>query len=329
MARAIVRRLAADRAPTDDWPRGVRDDQGLGRLLAVIVRVFPSVHLRTPQGILGGDDFVMMAWSRIVQELAHRGTQEAVAALEALGDLPWAARPLAEARDRWRAATWSPSEPREILAVLHHDRRRVASDSQLLDALMSVLREIEEEDIRGKPGLLRLLWCPVEAAWKPRDEEDLSDLLATQLRLRMPGMLANREVQVVRGRGASPGQKVDILVQAPLVGPSRNQHPPTVVVEVKPNWNRDLEVTPDGQLARYLVGHPHCRAGLVLVGWYDCTAWDAGDPRRRAARRRARRPVEAELSAACASVGLALGKDVRVLGLDLHLGEDVPQGAQN
>lgn len=328
-ARAIVRRLAADRAPTDDWPRDVRDDEGLGRLLVVMARIFPDIHGRTPQGILSGDDFVMMAWSRIVQEFAQRGTQEAVAAFERLSDFPWAARPLAEARDRWRAATWSPPKPREILAVLHHDRRRVASDSQLLDALMSVLREIEEEDIRGKPGLLRLLWCPVEAAWRPRDEEDLSDLLATQLRLRMPGMLANREVQVVRRRGAAPGQKVDILVQALLVGPSRTQHPPTVVVEVKPNWNRDLEVTAEGQLARYLVGHPRCRAGLVLVGWYDCTAWDADDRRRGAARQRARRPVEAELSAACASVGVALGKDVRVLGLDLRLGEDVPQGAQN
>lgn len=178
------------------------------------------------------------------------------------------------------------------LAVLERltadPRHRIIDGSaQLLDVVTEALEAFHTE-LHGDLPLVSSLWDQTgtgRTTFKPKNEAKLSDEIARWLRraLAESGVVVNREVQVRRLRESAQNQSADIVVQATTAGPSPRTA--TVVIEVKCGWNRETLTAMPTQLAeRYLARQPDA-AGMYVVGWYLCPAWDPDDRRRRAAHR--------------------------------------------
>jgi hypothetical protein len=121
--------------------------------------------------------------------------------------------------------------------------------------------------------LAQYLWNETQQGWRPKDEESLSDLLKLHLErdIRNRGIVANREVQLRRRLATEPGEKTDILVDAvPLGGTDDGLG---VVIEVKGCWNPALLTAMETQLVGRYLDEFTGRAGLYVVGWYDCPVW--------------------------------------------------------
>src|SRR5204863_7760086 len=104
--------------------------------------------------------------------------------------------------------------------------------------------------------------------WWPAWEDDLSDLVATFLRLDLAGhrVVINREVQVVRPNLS--GQRLDITVQANPRPGFHAQQPVTVTAECKRCWNRGLDTDLEQQLVNRYLTKPGPHAGIFLVGFF-------------------------------------------------------------
>ena len=322
--RAVVMELARKIFPFDQWADRVGQEETLGLLVGLIMVVEPKIHEYSPSGSMGEKGFLWMLWNQILNSLVRRGTSRSVAVLEGFQEASWIEHSLSRARANLRSATWEPPSLDSLRSLLDQGRRRVESDRQLLDLVFEVLQAVEREDIRGKPdGKLRVLWTKSHGGWTPQPEEVLSLELKGHLARRLQGLVVDRCIQVRREQelsprlGGQPGEKPDMVVSAEGAAPE-----PMVLIEVKPSWNEGLRETLPNQLGRYLEGHPSCQAGLLVVGWYDSEEWDQQDARRRNASRR-NKAFRELLDSQAREVSAALGRDVRVLHLELGLERDL------
>jgi len=303
--RGALRHLAEAFFPQPRW-RSAPNEHTVAVLLGALDVLFPRAAERWVSGIMTGDDFVMLAWNTLVQDLSSRGTPEAVAELAAMDSTRFSAS-LAKAREVLRTQAWEPWTVEKVAEAL--ERPVVRTDAQLLDLLVDTFEIIEREDLRSKTGLLKFAWLTD----RPKSENDLSDLL--QFLLLKRGFQVTREEQLMSRRGDSPGEHIDLLVR---------QGEASVIVEVKPNWSRELDTVMNGQLGgRYLTEDPACQAGLMLLAWYDSSTWIAEDRRTRA-RSRDRNATLRMLEEQAGELGRKLGKDLRVTCLDLRLEQHAP-----
>ncbi|MDC2960453.1 hypothetical protein PO587_39130 [Streptomyces gilvifuscus] len=216
----------------------------------------------------------------VCRVLASRATHPAASALYRLArhypQLPQLAR---YARSTARAATdrsVQPLEPEQLIRLAtDHQARLVRDPRQLLDLVRESLTALEK-DLQGSNGTAITLWNrdrprfnSATQCW-PCWEDDLSDAVASFLRRDIGGhrVVVNREVQV--RRDGLPGLRTDIQIEAPA-HPDTGQQTLTVVIEVKGCWNPELP-TAQTQLRAYL-SEPDT-AGLLLVGYFDCTRWN-------------------------------------------------------
>jgi hypothetical protein len=208
----------------------------------------------------------------LIAALVERGEPEAVAAMEAIVDAcpqtPWLHWRLTQAREAVRRAAWRPPSPTELLMSLSDPRKRlVRNDEELLMVILASLERLHER-LHGWNGLVRSLWNEGASA-KPKEEDFLSDFVRDHLEHDLPGIVAQREVQVRRLKPRGGGERTDILVTATHPEPNVAQAIASVVIETKGCWNKELHTAMEHQLKqRYLIDSDH-RCGLYLVGWYQ------------------------------------------------------------
>jgi hypothetical protein len=53
----------------------------------------------------------------------------------------------------------------------------------------------------------------------------------------------------------------------------------TVIIEVKGCWHNELNKAMREQLAEKYLADNICKAGIYLVGWFNCDSWDKNDSR--------------------------------------------------
>ena len=281
--RAALLRIA-NRTGLDapSWLHSLAEEQ-VAELYGWMVRAFPpnedpvfkTAHAVTPREAVG--------WLRgsLIRHLRNRKTLAARDALRHLAEETGDKSLLLHAVDAEQQAldgTWVAFTVADLLKLSEQrDTHVVLSEAHLLDV---VVAELHELDKRLQSGTVRFLWD--EAAARPKKEEALSQLIEERLRERLEsrGVITNAEVRVRPRLGERPAEVTDIHVDAVI---PRTKERVSVIIEVKGNWNRELETALDTQLGdRYLVNNP-CRHGVYVVGWFESPLWDQSDWRRREA----------------------------------------------
>lgn len=262
--------------------------------------------------------------SDVMRALEARATPAAIDALERLRrkfpDLGWISQTVLRTREAMRRDTWAPPSVRQVMALSENaGRRLVQTGEQLLELLMESLGRLQEE-LQGELPSVSGLWDHLgRGQYRPKDEQELSDMIARHFRkdLRERGVVAGREVVIRRGGvGGAPGQRTDVYVTAVREdGPGR-WDPVAAIVEVKGSWHSDVLTAMETQLADdYLARNPECRHGLYVVGWYLCERWRDEPGKRRSRRHGSAEALLGSLSEQAASLSTP-ERTVRAFVLD-------------
>lgn len=161
-----------------------------------------------------------------------------------------------------RANEWEPIDPKLLFEMARKPRSRwVESEEQLLEVIIESLMEFERR-LHGPTPLADLLWNKS----RPKQEESVSNWIASELRrdLSTNGIVLNREV-VIR-----PTDRADILVETNCRDAKTDQFRPIrVIIEVKRDFNPDIEHAMKTQLSERYLEENDCKTGLYLVAWFD------------------------------------------------------------
>lgn len=258
----------ADIAPHLDLSRlGDLDLAGLGRLLLQCVP-FGS----DPQGAYGTVRGFQVRSVRgtVMQLLADHGQVrffEELAQQHSGGrgqeTIAWYLR---QARDRAADLGYTGLQPAQLLQLLSRtDAHLVRHDGDLLEVVLSQLDDLQH-DLTHK-GTSRFLWNLGPGTSTPKSEDDISDWVSRELRLRLtPATMIDREVQVTRGLQGI-GTRIDLTATTPTA-----TQPPTsarVIAEAKLVTNSTLLTAMEEQLVqRYLIP-AGLQYGIYLIYWID------------------------------------------------------------
>ena len=240
-----------------------------------------GVHMVTPRESLG------RFRDSLLRGLADFGSFEACEAIQIVQaafpemKLGWLLQVALQAA---RRTTWKAPNPSEILALARDSRNwLVRSDKELLAIIHESLDRLQEI-LQGENPAARDLWDKLEKnKYVPVDEPAFSDYVKRYLQgdLVSRGLVLNREVQIRRGEGRAKGETTDIHIDAlssDLGGESFDLV--CAVVEAKGPWNIELRNAMKTQLVDRYLRDSQCKAGLYLVGWFECDQWDEDDYRR-------------------------------------------------
>lgn len=273
------------------------DDGSLHRLLDWLFESFPPA---SDPPLAPGASFVSPREEaghrrdRLLSVLAGRGTDEAVAHIDALAlKFPSYGMMLRkrDAREA-RLARWTAPEPRHVIQLAQsNDARIVLSDAHLQQALMASLRRIERRLQESSPPASRELWN-TSGAPTPKSEEELSTWLRGRLQedLVIGGRVIGRELEIRPNKtGRGRGESVDIAVFAPVGADVESATTASVTIEVKGCWHAKVRSAMKSQLVnRYLTGTGTTH-GIYVVFWFGAENWLKTDSRRRRCVRDAQR----------------------------------------
>ena len=186
-------------------------ERDLAALYLLMVRLFPRNEEAGPAtGFI--DPWEVSGYLRdgIPRYLAALGTEAAIAALSELiaghPQLSHLAYDLSVAERTMRIATWSPLNPKEVLALADKpDLKLVTSHVDLSEVLVAALEKFGAA-LHGAQTPVRDLWDRQKGKdiFRPIDENALSDVITRFLRAEVgsAGIFANREVEISRAPGA-------------------------------------------------------------------------------------------------------------------------------
>lgn len=140
-----------------------------------------------------------------------------------------------------------------------------------------ILDKLKEYQVylQGDTDAIRHLWNTGKQI-SPKKEEDLSDHLKGFLDLTIkPEVIINREVQIKRQhfKNGKSGSKTDIWIQAF----DKYRQALTLCIEVKCNWNPKAKTALKDQLIDKYMSGGTAKAGILLLGWFECKDWDKND----------------------------------------------------
>ena len=185
--------------------------------------------------------------------------------------------------------SWIPLTPAEVLQLARDSKKRIIqSEEQLLDLVMESLACLEAK-LHGETPQVFCLWDNLgKRGSKPKDEGSLSDYIVSHLKneLEDSGVILNREVEIRRRNGSARGERTDIFVQTTSTDSTGRSNVISLVVEVKGNWNEEIDTAMETQLVGRYLNEFRCHTGVYLVGCFDSTDWISSDRRRSRSRRR-------------------------------------------
>lgn len=233
--------------------------------------------------IYGPRDNIVDLRNSIINILKNRGTANACYAIKWISkELPeedWLKWTQYEAEIHFRQKTWVPPSPDTIMRLAKSENACfVQNGEQLLNVLVDSLKRLQQR-LQGETPRAIDLWNENGSpkVYSPKDENRLSDYVKSHLEvdLKQRGIVINREVEIRRGAGASPGERTDIHVDAISNNPNEtNLDIIKTVIEVKGCWNKEILTAMKTQLFDRYLNESDCRYGLYLVGWFHCDQWD-------------------------------------------------------
>lgn len=251
---------------------------------------------KTPTGVMHGVSPRMeVGYFRdsLLAHLRDRGTKAACSSLESIQrecpHIEWLTWAIQEARVNTRRNSWTPPSPKEFRSLCSNaSTRRVGGPNDLLEVVMESLQRIRARMVGETPQAF-LLWNKKDGLCWPRDENDLSNYLKSELEkdLDQSGVLVGREVEIRRTAPSSIGQRVDLHVAVSTLDEDGSPNGTTsIIVEVKGNWNAELEGAMQTQLVDRYLFENQCQHGIYLVGWFSSANWDPTDNRKVRAEKR-------------------------------------------
>lgn len=248
----------------------------LGELFIWLARQFPFEEDITKR------DEVASWRNSILQHLKQRGTLKGCETLQQIAqelpELDWLKWTLKEAHDIARRNTWIPPDPSHFLRLASDQRARLINNGdQLLDLLLDSLRRLEAKLQGETPAAIDLWNESKKNAFKPKDENRLSDYVKRHLEddIKQRGIVVHREVEIRRGTGSNQGERTDIYVDAFVRIPNGKAIDfISAIIEVKGCWHKELYSAMKTQLVDRYLKDNQCRHGLYLVGWFNCDQWD-------------------------------------------------------
>ncbi|NJM66264.1 MAG: hypothetical protein HC851_11695 [Acaryochloris sp. RU_4_1] len=295
--REIFESIAFQAAREGQIEKQIKEEY-LADVYIFLVQQYPEIEQSKPETqelkgiqaqVLEKTGEVRMWKNYIPQSLQARESSEACDAFrkiirelpELADELQWR---LLETEAAARRTTWNPLLPKDFLQlVFDQNKRLVQNGDQLLEVLIESLTRLELE-LQGETPSAIFLWDKVsDNSFKPKDENDFSNYVKLHLDrdLKSRGIIVNREVELRRKYGGSPGERTDIHVDAVLKRPNGETYDSiTVIIEVKGCWHSEVETAMESQLvSRYLADNA-CKYGLYLIGWFNCQQWDSQDSRK-------------------------------------------------
>jgi hypothetical protein len=304
-------------------------EEQLAELYVMLETLFPRpVKPKHPSGQahwVGPQESLDLIRDQIPRLIIAKGTPAAVDAMRSVASrLPqcdWLRFQVVDAEQVMRIVTWRPLSPAELFKLTTSRKAVLIQTAEdLLDLLSDSLREYETQ-LHGEQNPVRGLWDRQAggSTFRPIEEDSISDDVSRFLRRNLvdSGMVANREVEVVRVPGASIGKRTDIRVDAlrrSEVGLA--QEPLTAVIETKGCWNRELFFALEHQLHREYLVRLRAPVGIYLVAWFDKGKWDPNDHRRRETPNCTIEEAQARLDDQAAAI--PSGYLVRAIVLDCH-----------
>lgn len=271
----------------------LRSDQGsdpisllsaeqLGQLTAFLLELFAPEDDPEHDGayFVGQDDSARDLRDRLIRMLGDRADAPAVEVMLWLetrfgARYPWLRRPRARAQANHRLSKWTPLATSVIADLLSSDQRRlVRSADDVVEGVITAVEQYERSLRTDGPDSVEDLWNILAgAAPTPKPEEHVSRKIGGVVReyFRDYAVTADREVEirirtVPRAQSGQPGEKLDVLVQAPARGTVSGETV-RVPIEVKLSGNREVTTAMNDQLAeRYMatLGSTH---GVYVVAW--------------------------------------------------------------
>lgn len=257
----------------------------LSEIYLLLQRVFPP---ETDAPIASGEvtprQCIPQLRGELISTLTARGNDAACRELLRLSE----AVPKERVWLRWRyweairlkrRRTWQPLPPQVVRSMLDNPAARVIEDeNDLIAVIIESLDRFQANLTKSSPPQAGFLWNYEGSGnqrknFSPKDEEDLSDMIAAWLTNDIgpkAGVVIGREVQPRRG------QKTDIKVVAIPTGAGAGR-PLTVVIEVKGCWHREVRTAIKAQLVEDYLNKNGWTHGVYVVGWYMCDHWNNPD----------------------------------------------------
>ncbi|MGG1600654.1 NACHT domain-containing protein [Paenibacillus naphthalenovorans] len=286
LSNKIINRIASYSDENQNFLRNSSEDQ-LANFYLLLVKRYPYETDPKIDGVHSvSDRESISSWrDSIIRYLKEKGSPAACITLEKISRmLPqynWIKNYYYEAQTITRMNTWERPEPKDLLRIIkNHKLRYVNSGFDLMNVLKESLERAELR-LQGKNPLSFLLWDEISTkVFRPKNENSLSDFLTDhfEMDLKDKGIIVNREVEFTRRVAATPGQRVDILVEAFLRG--KADDPVSVVIEVKGNWHPELDTAMKEQLLDRYMKQVKLQHGLYVIGWFASECWDKKDHRR-------------------------------------------------
>ena len=253
--------------------------EDLAKFYLAIRKIFPLKDAPFHSGCYTPDalDHIYTFASQLISFICERKGSELVSLLEMLvRELPeerYLQDHLILARKDALSDRCPTYETTNIRAMLDEKSQAllVNTPEALLRVVLSALEKYNLL-LSGKTShRARLLWN-VDKRTKTithKDEEDLSDDMRDFLRVSLPGLILNREVQLNRGRHGEAGARTDLWIET-VDGAGENKI--TLCIEVKGSWNKTAKTALENQLIHKYMGAGGADAGILVLGWFDAPA---------------------------------------------------------
>ena len=181
---------------------------------------------------------------------------------------------IATARRNEAAARLPTLSADRIRELTESKKTVIASVCDLQKLVLSLLNDYQVW-LKGKTPAVDDLWNTGNGAVSPKEEEAFSGHLERFLRDRLPNAtFANREVQISRklAEGGAAGNRTDIWIDCETVC----QEKVSLCIEVKCSWNREAKTALAEQLVAKYMSPGRADAGILLLAWFHCAAWNTG-----------------------------------------------------
>ncbi|MCL4551977.1 MAG: hypothetical protein M1305_00250 [Candidatus Marsarchaeota archaeon] len=260
-------------------------NENLADLYIWVVHHYPYEEYSIRGGAVDHGTRMAMWRNTAIRMLQQRGASDTIKRIaQEFPDLAWLRRIVSESEIVACYNSWVPPKPKDILSLAESKEHRVVRNGkELLDAIEESLHHLQSKLKNETPAVI-FLWDHLkDRSYKPKDESALSDFVKIHLDddLRQRGIVCNREVEIRRPRGSTPGERTDIQVSAFSRDKQGNPlNTIKVIIEVKGCWHKNLGDAMQTQLASRYIRENDCHHGLYLVGWFDSKYWSEGDHRR-------------------------------------------------
>ena len=242
----------------------------------------PKDEPRQDEGEAKSVDNIYWMKNHIINDLRENGAEGSELAIAKIykqfPDRKWLRSCMLDARFSEQTSNrpvLSPIDLKQLLKKKDYPTL-IFSERDLLDEVVHVLEEYQVH-LQGDTPAVSQLWNTKHPPY-PKDEEAVSDNLVQFLKLKMPGIIINREVQIRRKlyKHGEPGSRTDIWIN----GKDEDGKIVTLCIEVKCNWNPSADTAMKNQLIDKYLSGGSSRTGLYVLCWFDCKHWDEKDNRR-------------------------------------------------